>query len=191
MKIKNILNFLFEIGTLRNVARTGWSLAQIPLTNTENVAEHSLRVAQIAYILAKMEDYKNPYEVVTMAIFHDSHETRVYDPNKVMRRYVQISEVKAAEEQYKWLADINIDNKLENMWSQVNDKSTEAGIIVKDADYLECAISAVEYKELGYNTNDWINNVGKALKTTSAKKLFAELKNVKPTNWWKGLKKLD
>ena len=50
---------------------------------------------------------------------------------------------------------------------------------------LEMAFVAKQYLELGYDTEDWLENIGKALETESAKKLFTVVKNTSFNNWWK------
>ncbi|MGC9308938.1 MAG: HD domain-containing protein, partial [Thermoplasmatota archaeon] len=44
--------FIYELGMLRRIRREGWRLAGI---EPESVAAHSLRAAQIGYLLACME----------------------------------------------------------------------------------------------------------------------------------------
>ena len=48
------------------------------MENPESVAEHSWRVAVIAYFFTK-EEGLDPYKCATMAVFHDIAETRVWD----------------------------------------------------------------------------------------------------------------
>ncbi|MBE9594109.1 MAG: HD domain-containing protein, partial [Proteobacteria bacterium] len=45
--MRNIINFLFEIGILKKTPRSGY---QFLGTGNESVAEHSFRVAVIAYL---------------------------------------------------------------------------------------------------------------------------------------------
>lgn len=62
-------------------------------------------------------------------------------------------------------------------------KSTQIGVVAKDADYLEQAFQAKIYLEQGYQAaQDWIVNIGNALQTTSAKQLRAELQDVRSTD---------
>ncbi|HEC89736.1 MAG TPA: HD domain-containing protein, partial [Thermoplasmatales archaeon] len=77
MDDKSIAQFLFELGVLRRIQREGWKL--IGVKTPETVAEHSLRAAQIGYILAKLEGYPHPEIVSTMLIFHDIGECRIGD----------------------------------------------------------------------------------------------------------------
>ena len=53
MENKDILKFLFELGQLKKVEHEGWRLAGVE--NPETVTDHSLRAAQIAYVLARLE----------------------------------------------------------------------------------------------------------------------------------------
>lgn len=190
MNIKNIVNFFHELGMLRRVPRSGWGLIMIDPSKGENVAEHSLRAAQIAYVLAIMEGYSNPFRVCTMVVFHDSHETRTGDPNKVNRRYMNVDEDKAASDQYSWL-DKNAGKYLYDLWKQVDSPRTHASRIAKDADILECVLTAREYIVQGYpSATNWMDNARKVLQTESANKLVEEIFYSDPNAWWDGLKKM-
>jgi putative hydrolase of HD superfamily len=187
MNAKDVLNFLYELGTLRHSPRSGWTLINVPSSQIESVSDHSLRTAQLAYILAKMEGYDNPHEAVTAAVFHDAHEARVSDLHKVARRYVNVDEHGAAREQF---ARVGADELLE-LWSRVDNQTDTLGILVKDADWLECAVTAREYMEAGYaEAEDWVNNVEKVLKTKSAQKIMSDIRQSNPHEWWHGLKKI-
>ncbi|MBS3171679.1 HD domain-containing protein [Candidatus Woesearchaeota archaeon] len=184
---KDILNFIFEVGQLKKVKREGWRL--IGMDNLESVADHTLRASQIGFILAKLENYENPLEVCTMVVFHDIGECRIGDIHRVANRYINVDEEIAVKEQTEKLGEIGRD--IFNMWKQVEDRNTKAGIIAKEADMLELAITAKENIEKGYSyAQDWINNISKALLTESGKKLLNELKNADSNKWWQGLKKL-
>lgn len=187
MNIKSLTNFLFELGQLKHIKHDGWRLAGI--NNLNSVSEHSLRAAQIGYFLAKMEGYENPYEVVTMAVFHDIGECRIGDINKVANRYIDADEERAVKEQ---LSPIEDDDDLFNLWKETEEKSTRAGIIAKDADLLEQCFSSKKYIEQGHKSvQNWIDNVWKLLKTDSGKILLKELENSDSNDWWQGLKKIN
>lgn len=51
ISLKKIITFIFELVQLRRIKHEGWRL--VGIDNPESVAEHSLRAAQIGYILAK------------------------------------------------------------------------------------------------------------------------------------------
>jgi putative hydrolase of HD superfamily len=190
MDIKSIVNFIFELNQLKRQRHSGFQLAGIK--NPDTIAEHVLRAAQIGYILATMEGDANPETVCAMIMIHDNGEARIGDQNKVSARYFSKdnAEEKAFNEQLE-----NLGSKINEKWSayfqQFEKRNTKEGIIAKDADWLETAFQAKEYLDLGYESaQDWINNVEKALETSAAKKLLAEMKKTKFTDWWKDLKKM-
>ncbi len=160
--------------------------------NPDTVAEHALRAAQIGYILAIMEGDANPEKVATMLIIHDNGEVRIGDQNKIGARYFSVEEAEAMAfyDQTKNLG-AEIEKKWKRYFQEYENRTTREGIIAKDADWLEAAFQAKEYLDLGYPMMDrWISNVARALETESAKKIIAELKKTKFTDWWQGLEKM-
>ena len=185
---KNILNFIFELGQLRRIKHEGWRIAGVD--HPESVAEHSLRAAQIGFLLASIEKHPHPAEIATMLIFHDIGECRIGDIHKVANRYIKADEKKAVQDQLKKLDQTG--KKIYKIWEQIEKHNTSAGIIAKDADLLEQAVIAKEYLEKGHKfTQDWINNIAKKLKTKSAKNLLKTLQKTSCHDWWQGLKKID
>ena len=183
--VKNLCCFIYELGHQRRVKHEGWKLALVE--RPDSVAEHSLRAAQIAYVLACMEEYSNPSEAAAALVFHDAHETRIGDLHKVARRYINPDEKRVIKEQLGGLGAIG--QSILELWLKVEDKIPPLGPILKDADYLECAFTGREYLELGYReAQDWIENTSKAMRTESGKKLMAMLLQTGPTEWWHGLK---
>ena len=71
MQIKDLTKFIFEMGTLKHVKRSGWWV--INVKDPENVAEHSFRAGLIAYILAKLEK-ADINKVALMAFFTISRD---------------------------------------------------------------------------------------------------------------------
>jgi len=184
---KKIVDFFFELGQLRIIDHEGWRLIGVEFP--ESVADHSLRAAQIGFILAKLENYENPFEVCSLVIFHDIEECRIGDIHKVANRYVSADKERAVKEQLKSLGKIG--EEIFKIWKRVNFAEDRAGIIAKDADLIEQAVTAKEYMEKGYSyAEDWINNVEKKVKTNSAKKLLKLLRKSDPNDWWQGLKKI-
>ena len=187
MKNNNITKFIFELAQLRRIKHEGYRLAGVdhPLS----VADHCTRAAQIGYFLAKLEAYENPYEVVTMIVFHDIGECRIGDIHKVANRYVKADELQAVKDQLK-----NLEmgaNELLSLWKQTENRTSVPGVIAKDADYLEKGFTAKEYLELGHaSARDWMDNVKKHLQTKAAKELFKTMEKMKSTDWWAGLKKI-
>lgn len=176
-----IVRFIHELGQLQQEQRNGWKrLGAKP----ESVAEHSLRAAQLAFVIAWMEGYPHPHEVCTLTVFHDVAETRASDLDKVHREYTDAREERAVREQTAELGEIG--EAIVRMWKEVDDRSTAAGTIAKDADYLEMAFKARELMRQGYSDAQlWIDGVRGALQTESAKKLLTVLEKTDPNEWWK------
>lgn len=188
MQSQEILKFFFEMGQLSRVKREGWRL--LGIEHPESIADHTLRAAQIGWVLAKLEGYENPHEVAAILMFHDIGEARIGDIHKMANRYVSADETRAVTEQTSRLGDMGA--QVLSLWHQIEERSSTAGIIAKDADLLELAVRAREYIAQGFpDALEWFQAAEQRVRTKSAKALLAELPHVSPTAWWHGLKKLD
>lgn len=188
MVSKDVISFFFEMGQLSRVKREGWRL--LGIESPESVADHTLRAAQIGWILAKLEGYANPHEVASILIFHDIGEARVGDIHKLANRYITVDEAAAVREQTSRLGEMG--TQVFELWDSIETRSTQAGIIAKDADLLELAVRAREYIQQGFSdAHEWFEAAQTRVQTRSAKQLIAELATVSPTAWWHGLKKID
>jgi putative hydrolase of HD superfamily len=188
--LKNTVNFIFELNQLKRQKHSGFTLVGVNEPNS--VASHVWRAAQIAYILATMENNPSPEKVATMVLIHDNGEARIGDQHKVASRYFNNSEAEAQafSDQLNNL-EMNVKNKWQQYFNEFENRNTPEGIIAKDADWLETAFQAKEYLELGCESAiDLINNVEKAVETKSAKLIIKEMKKTKFTDWWHGLKKM-
>lgn len=193
--MKNIINYIFEIGVLKKEKHNGFKL--IGVNNLSSVAEHALRASQIGYILTVMENKKhdltlNPEKVASILIFHDNGEARIGDLHKVASRYIDSKEAEnqAFKEQSNNLP-LEARENIISYFNEFNERDTREGIIAKDADWLEVAFSAKEYYDLGNElAMDWIKNVEKALETDSAKEIITQMQEVRFTDWWTDLKKM-
>ena len=90
--MERLARFLFEVGHLKRVARSGWWVAGI--RDPESVAEHTFRSAWIAYFLA-LEEGVDPQRAALMALVHDLHEARINDHHKVSQAYLDPKQVEA------------------------------------------------------------------------------------------------
>jgi putative hydrolase of HD superfamily len=187
---KDITKFLYEMGQLKRVKRSGWWIAGVK--DPESVAEHSFRTAVIAYILAQLEGV-NQEKVVSMALFHDMSEARTNDAHRIVRRYANWEDVdkKAVGEQSKRLPG-EMGKRMVTLFEEFEEEASLEAKVVRDSDLLECIVQAREYQALGYtDVVDWIFNAQAALKTESAKKIASECLKTEPKEWWQGLKKIE
>jgi putative hydrolase of HD superfamily len=184
---KDLVKFLYEMGQLKRVKRSGWWIAGVK--DPESVADHTFRTAVIAYLLARLEGVDTG-KAVLMALFHDLPETRTNDAHRIVRRYADWRDVdkKAIAEQSKRLPD-EVANQVVSLFEEFEKEISSEAKVVRDADLLECVVQAREYQALGYHdVADWIFNAQAALKTGSAKKIAAECLKTEPKEWWQGLK---
>jgi len=187
---KKIVNFLFEIGTMRKLPRIH---QQVLLSQdlSDNIATHSYRVSLIAWFLAKMEK-ADPYKVMMMGFLHDVKEIRSGDHNYIHKKYVKIFEDEISKDQLRYLPfkDLyEIDKEFEVR------KSKEA-IIAKDADLLDQMLLLKEYSHQGNKEAEiWLAGKGtnstnvqyRNLKTKSAKELGKEILSGKVSLWWENI----
>jgi putative hydrolase of HD superfamily len=183
----DLAKFLYEVGQLKRVKRSGWWIAGVK--DPETVAEHSFRTAVIAYLLARLEGV-DPGKAVVMALFHDMPETRTNDAHRIVMRYADWRDVdkKAIGEQSKRLPD-EMAKQMVTLFEEFEKEVSTEAKVVRDADLLECIIQAREYQTLGYtDVVDWIFNAQAVLQTESAKKIASECLKTEPKEWWQGLK---
>ncbi len=182
-----ILKFIFEAGMLKRTARSGWWSENIK--HPESVADHSFRAAIIAFILAKMEG-ADANKICTAAVFHDMHEARLGDMNKITARYVEVKEDLERKVEAEQVKDMPKD--IQDSILKIQDLTDKERTILKDADYLECAIQAKEYADAGNKgTMRWVSTLGQKLKTKSAKLLHSKLETQDSNSWWENLKKIE
>ena len=188
--MNNLVKFLFELGQGKKVKRSGWWLAGVK--DPETIAEHMWRASILGRIIAELEG-ADQNKVITMLLFHDIPELRTNDLHKVGARYIKTheAELAALKEQVQNLPP-KIAKEMLNLWEEMHHKASKEAIIAKDCDYLECALQAKEYKDLGYlDCQDWINNVRKVIKTKTAKKILDLIEKEPSNSWWQGLKKIE
>lgn len=182
MNIASIARFIFELGILKLVKRSGWE--RVGIRDRESVPEHQNRSAQLGFILAMMEG-ANPEKVACMMMIHDNPEVRTGDPNRLAKKYMDFEEgqLHAFNDQVNCLPD-EVRCKWLEYYEEFCAKKTQDAIVAKDADLLEMAFQAKEYLAVGYPCQQWIDDVGWSLRTDSAKKLFAAMVASKVTDWW-------
>ena len=177
--MKEISNFLFEIGMLKRTPRTG---LQFLGSGKESVAEHCFRVIMIGYTLAKLNAHVDENRVMKMTLFHDILESRTGDLNYVNKKYLTVDEEKAVNE---LAADLPFGEELKALLKEFHEKKTEESLIANDADQLELILMLKEYGDLGNKyTKDWITFAMKRLHTAPAKKLAETILSTDSAEWW-------
>jgi len=177
--MKNIVNFLFEIGILKKTPRSGY---QFLGTGNESVAEHSFRVAVIGYLLAKNDPKADIQKVVLMTLFHDFHEARTGDHNYVNKRYVTVNENKAVNDLARKLP---FGQDIVSLIDEFNSRETLEAKLSQDADQLDFILELKRQQDLGNKSAaEWLKYSAKRLITDFAKKLADEIVTTDSSDWW-------
>ncbi|MFD8914769.1 HD family hydrolase [Streptomyces sp. NPDC059575] len=155
-QLAEVAKFLYEAGTLKNTARTGWWMAGVKAP--ESVADHSWRTSLIATIIATLEG-ADPARAAFLATWHDSQETRTGDVNYLGRKYAPQADPEAATaDQIAGMPEV-LASTIRDLVAEYEAKETPEALCARDADKLECMIQGVEYKAQGYaNAQRWIDN---------------------------------
>ena len=137
------VRFFFELGILKHMQRTGWIwLGEL---EGDSVAAHSFRVSIIAYYLANKLNL-NAEKAAVMALFHDLHETRLWDLNPVTKKYAKINEERAYKSVIRDIPELK--GSLE-LWKEYHERKSDLAKVVKDADLLDLIFQALYYARKG------------------------------------------
>lgn len=186
-KIKRAAAFLYEVGTMRKIARTH---RQALLTDdlSDNIATHSYRVTWIGWFIAK-EEKANAEKVLLMCLSHDMGEIRSNDQNWIHKKYVKVFEDEITKDQIEGLPN---KKELGEVLMEYKERKTKEAKIAKDADLIDQILLLKEYAWQGNKEAlDWLGeNHGrgnvqfKLLQSKSAIKLAKEILKQKPSDWW-------
>jgi len=177
--MKNLVNFLFEVGMLKKTPRTGY---QFLGSGKENVAEHSFRTAVIGYMLSLEESGSDLAKILLMCLFHDLHEARTGDHNYVNKRYVQVEEEKAVSDMAK---DLPFGDRIVDLAREFLAGDSLEAAVSRDADQLDLILSLKEQLDLGNPyARDWLRYALMRLRTEGARKLAEEIMKTDSTEWW-------
>ncbi len=188
---EKIVDFLYEVGSLRRIPRSHRQTLMVN-DNADNIASHSFRVAIMGFIVAKMEGLDS-HKVASMCLLHDLGEIRSGDHNWLHKRYVKVFEDEIVRDQ---LGDLPFSD-LHDLASEYHKRETPEAVAAKDADLLDQILLLKEYEHQGnkeatiwlYGKDDDENHNKQLLmlKTESAKKLGKEIIRMSPSEWWKGV----
>lgn len=183
---KRDIDFLFEIGSLRNVPRA-WQ--QVLSGRVQNVSEHTFRVALIAWMIADGEG-ADVSKVLKTAIIHDVGESRATDIAFLHREYVTRNEELAEKHMFK---NTCLEEEADSLLKEYEDRDTLEAKIVKDADNLDVDIELRELAKIGDSAalamiKDHRPLIREhKLYTETAKRMWDEIDKADPNGWHQGL----
>ena len=164
MNAEAVLDFIEEIGVLKNLPRTGWRFRGIK--DAESIADHCYRVSLLSMILADvLAEQGVPLQVekvMRLALLHEVAEARIGDLPFPSLEYIP-EEVKEAGEQAAVESMFErfgpLQKKYIQLWGEFEEGTSIEGKLVRAADKLELMIQVLEYEKIGYRSLDkfWTN----------------------------------
>ncbi len=178
--VKKITNLIYEAAVVKRLLRTGW---QIFGDNEEGVGEHSFMTAVIAYFLAR-ETSANMEKVLIMSIFHDFHEARTGEQDKIAKFYTKRDQDKANEHIFE-----QVDRDLLAMLNEYEEKESLEAKVVYEANVIAFSVEVKLLLEKG-NTHakEWLLANNTRLRLPQSIALAQELTNTDSQNWWKSIR---
>lgn len=176
-----IAAFGYELGVLKRIRRAGWWHAGV--RDPESVAEHSMRVAQLAALIAA-EEGADPIRASFLALWHDTQETRTGDlPHtatdyltKPDPRQITADQTGSLPERSREVVRAAVD--------EYESQHSAEAVCAKDADKLEMLLQAVEYRDVGVSRVDgWIDSARKSLKTDTGRAIAEAALKLSPLAW--------
>jgi 5'-deoxynucleotidase YfbR-like HD superfamily hydrolase len=186
MDMQSVVRFAYEAGQLKRLPRAGWLRAGVH--DPESVADHSFRVAILAYVIAVFEG-ADPTHAAALGLFHDLPETRLGDVPHIGRPYTTT----AAPELVVGDQVIGLPEQLARhivaLVAEHEGAKTPAATLAarcsRDADKLDCLLQAREYQQAGNQLmQPWIDDMVVGVSTEIGKRLAAAAQEVSPAAWW-------
>ena len=174
--------FAFELGVLKRVRRAGWW--HVGVRDPESVAEHTMRVAQLAALIAAQEG-ADPARSAYLALWHDSQETRIGDIPHSARPYMSSrpSNEAITKDQVAALPEESAAT-VQDAVAEYEAQVSASARCARDADKLECLIQAIEYQASGYRgAQGWIDSSRKNLTTVTAQRIADAALTTSPLAW--------
>ncbi len=172
----NVLKFLNQVTKLKETPRQGWVLRGIK--NPESIADHSFRVALMAWVLGKQKNNLNLEKIIKMALAHDLCE--VYagditpydtilpkDPKKrkemlkTWPKFTESQKKKISEKKYikekqgleKLIKDLpaNLSKEIKALWQDYEKRLSPESRFLRQIDRAENLLQSLEYWQKNKN----------------------------------------
>ncbi|MGH7483350.1 MAG: HD domain-containing protein [Longimicrobiales bacterium] len=184
-----MVRFAYETGQLKRLPRAGWLRAGV--RDPESVAEHSFRVAILAYIIAVFEG-ADPTHAAALGLFHDLPETRLGDVTTIGRPYTAAAAPEVVVGDQAAGLPEQLARHIVALIAEHEGAKTPAATLAarcsRDADKLDCLLQAREYQQEGNQLmQPWIDDMVAAVSTETGKRLAAAAQEVSPAAWWTDL----
>lgn len=181
-------NLIYEGANVKRMLRTGWQRLG---DNEEGVGEHSFMTAVIAYLLAREINAAGDAsrnvameKIMLMSIFHDFHEGRTGEMDKVAKLYMTRHEDKANEDIFK-----GVDDDLLTLLSEYEARKTLDAQVVYEANVIAFGVECKILMEKG-NTHakEWMDANSKRVRLPESIELMTSLAATDSQDWWKDIR---
>lgn len=180
-QLTQITNLVFEAAVVKRMKRTGWMLLG---DNEEGVGEHTFMTCVIAYFLARQLK-ANMETVLVMSVFHDFHEARTGDLDKIAKFYMKRDQDKANQDIFK-----GIDDELLKTLDTYEQKETLEARIVYEANVIAFAVELKLLIEKGnVHAAEWLTANTSRLRLPEAVELAKSLATSSSQGWWESIRK--
>lgn len=171
--MKNLLNFLVEVGKLKRMPRMGWVLREID--NPETIADHTFRMTLMTWILCCKKKL-NISKALKMSLIHDLCEVYAGDTTpfdcilsrkgkkgknifnkwpRLSKKEKEIFFLNKCKKENKALRKITsklppkLRKEIINLWDEYEKGLTLEGRFVRQVDRVENLLQALEYWKKG------------------------------------------
>jgi putative hydrolase of HD superfamily len=173
--------FGYELGILKRMRRSGWWHAGV--RDPESVAEHTMRVAQLAGLIAA-EEHADPAHAAYLAIWHDSQETRTGDLPHTIKGFVDKPDARKITAVQTAALPRLAGESVRTAVDEYETGETAEARCARDADKLEMLLQAIEYRDVGVErVQGWIDSALKSLTTDTAKRVAEAAITLSPLAW--------
>ena len=194
---KNTIDFLSICGKLKQTRRTGWTKYEEITSQVESVADHSFRIALMAFVFGlqqqreggdkeedKEEKVLDVQKLVTMALVHDIAESIVGDITPhcgISKEEKNTLEVEAMEKLKETLGDV-AGETIETLWLEYENGSSREARVVKELDKLEMLLQASEYENeyKDVDLTEFYSSCDGSFKTENGKRWVEEILRRRP-----------
>ena len=161
---------LERLNSLKHISRTGWLMCNVPLSEVEDVAQHTFDVATITFLLTDELERQGKKldreQALSMALIHDWAEASTSDFPDIALKHLGSPDAKKHMEESaldEFLKGMKGKEKYMKLWHEYCEKRTIESKIVRSADYLSMLVQALKYRERG-NRSRQLDRLWQAVK---------------------------
>ena len=179
---------VFEAANVKRMLRTGWQRLG---DNEEGVGEHSFMTAVIAYLLAREINSANDAarnvsmeKIMVMSIFHDFHEGRTGEMDKVAKLYMTRHEDKANRDIFE-----GVDNELLDLLNEYETRKTLEALVVYEANVIAFGVECKILMEKGnMHAKEWMDGNSVRVRLPESVALMHSVAETDSQDWWKRIR---